>query len=332
MLDVNDIKISIIVPIYNGANFICETVNNILNQTYSNFQLILINDGSIDNTWKILLNLKEKDSRIEIYNQKNLGVSATRKFGYSISNGDYITFVDADDKLLIDSIEILVNKLKIDNYDIVNGSFISSPNFRLWKHKKLGSLNKLEYLESIIFGYTYTAICASIYRKSIFAESSFNFDRTLKIGEDILMNIELVARVNKVLNIEDIVYIYNNANEDSAMTKIIRHPLYFVRYFNIKNKLIETVSPEIFRNNKLTIINADSLTIIKSFYSSYIDFDERLFYQMQDINTNIWENNIYVFCLKNKCLAMFLKFGIKLFKLTKSMFFEKSKIKKEIIF
>ena len=87
-------KISIIVPVYNVESYLEKCVKSILNQTYSNFEVLLINDGSTDNSPNICENLKELDSRIKIFHKKNEGVSATRNFGIENSAGKFITFID----------------------------------------------------------------------------------------------------------------------------------------------------------------------------------------------------------------------------------------------
>ena len=111
-------KISVIVPIYNSSNTLVRTLDSIINQTYSNLEILLVNDGSTDDSLEICEEYKKKDSRIVIINQDNKGVGAARNSGIDISNGDYISFVDSDDTLDKEFFIELISTGKMYNADI----------------------------------------------------------------------------------------------------------------------------------------------------------------------------------------------------------------------
>ena len=90
-------KVSVIVPVYNVEKYIKKCVESLINQEYRNFEIILINDGSVDNSGMIIDEMSLRDDRIKVIHQKNQGVSAARNVGISFSKGEYITFVDGDD-------------------------------------------------------------------------------------------------------------------------------------------------------------------------------------------------------------------------------------------
>ena len=116
-------KISIIVPVYNNYNFLDKCLDSIINQTYKNIEIILINDGSTDNSLKKLKKYAKVDSRIILINKKNEGVSKARNDGIKISTGKYITFVDSDDYLECDAIEkiyIALIKNKVEELKILD--------------------------------------------------------------------------------------------------------------------------------------------------------------------------------------------------------------------
>ena len=110
-------KISIIIPIYNTALYLNKCLDSIINQTYKNIEIILINDGSKDNSLKICQEYTFRDNRIILINKQNAGVSQARNDGIKIASGDYIMFVDSDDWLELNTIEICVNEIK--NYDLL---------------------------------------------------------------------------------------------------------------------------------------------------------------------------------------------------------------------
>jgi len=105
-------KVSIIVPIYNAEETLDRCIKSLINQTYKNIEIILINDGSTDNSYKICEKYKKKDKRISFFSKKNTGVSDTRNYGYKNSNGDYIMFADADDYMETNMVDKMLSVLE----------------------------------------------------------------------------------------------------------------------------------------------------------------------------------------------------------------------------
>ncbi len=126
-------KISVIVPIYNAEAYLNRCLDSIINQTYSDLEIILINDGSTDNSLDICLEYASKDKRIVVYNQTNKGISKTRNKGIELATGDYIGFVDSDDIISPRMYETLYN-LMTDEKCLIAGcqytKFTSSCNFK----------------------------------------------------------------------------------------------------------------------------------------------------------------------------------------------------------
>ena len=115
----NDILVSVIVPVYNAEKYIEKCIKSILNQSYENFELLIVNDGSIDSTKSICEKYKKKDSRIILINKNNNGVSSARNDALKIAKGDYCCFVDADDYPDKDMIKLMVESAKKNKSDIV---------------------------------------------------------------------------------------------------------------------------------------------------------------------------------------------------------------------
>ncbi len=116
--------ISAIVPVYNVEKYLYRCVDSILKQTYENFELILIDDGSPDNCSQMCDELSEKDSRIKVIHQENQGLSAARNSGIKIAKGNYLTFIDSDDWISNTMFEDLINLIKEKNADISICNFI----------------------------------------------------------------------------------------------------------------------------------------------------------------------------------------------------------------
>lgn len=111
-------KISIVIPSYNSAKYLKHNIKNILNQTYKNIEVILVNDGSTDNTDEVIKSFM-KDDRFKYYKKTNGGVAVARNYGLSKATGDYILFMDSDDNVEKTMLEKMYNKLKETNADLV---------------------------------------------------------------------------------------------------------------------------------------------------------------------------------------------------------------------
>ena len=101
-------KISIIIPVYNVENYLAECLNSVVNQTYRNIEIIIVNDGSTDNSFSIIQQYQLQDERIKIINQENQGLSAARNAGMKVASGEYLWFVDSDDYVAINACEEFV--------------------------------------------------------------------------------------------------------------------------------------------------------------------------------------------------------------------------------
>ena len=196
-------KISIVIPVYNSENKIKKCLNSIINQSYKDFEIIIVNDGSTDGTINICNKYKEFDNRIFIINQKNMGVGKARKVGITKSTGDYITFVDADDWLSRNSLEIMVSEINRTNSDIIQ---FAHTNVYKWLRvkKEIADITinyhelKENYIIDLLGGCNRTikpSVWAKVYRTSIIKNAVLNIKEDLRIGEDIYLN--LLAFTNK---------------------------------------------------------------------------------------------------------------------------------------
>ena len=200
-------KVSIIIPVYNAEKFIEKGIKSILEQTYKNIEIILINDGSADNSLKIIKKYEKKfPDIIKVYNQKNMGVGKTRNKGIEVSNGDYITFIDADDYIDSDFIETLMNKIS-DNDIIVSG------------YRQVDEMDKTNFIQRLKEDewskFRQVTIWANLYRKTFLVDNGLKFN-DLKIGEDIVFSISSYTKSDKIISTS---YIgYNNVCHFSSVT------------------------------------------------------------------------------------------------------------------
>lgn len=222
--------ISIIVPIYNAEKYIKRCIDSILSQTYKELQIILINDGSTDNTLTILNEYVQYDSRIQIINKENTGVSETRNIGIEMSEGEYIGFVDADDYIEPEMYEKLYNSIEMTGADAACCGYYQ--DFQAYKYEitvddsliiKDTNYYEINGIDNILGQYFRQDIRSGIgdgnwnklFRKDII--SGIRYDNTLYC-EDVDFQIKVFEKCKKVVCIKEMLYHYVD-NSFSATKK-----------------------------------------------------------------------------------------------------------------
>ncbi len=205
-------KISIIVPIYNAEKYLPECLDSILSQTYNNFELILINDGSTDGSEQICKIYVEKDSRIKYFHQKNGTANRAREMGVKKSIGERIMFVDADDTIEQNALQILINN-SLD-IDIV----IAELDIR-WKSKFYGEMSAEQYVSLLLKRKMNPGPVAKLFKREFFEGNIFDIPSKIIVGEDLIMNVRLAQNANRVKSIKDCIYHYRQVEESISHRK-----------------------------------------------------------------------------------------------------------------
>lgn len=265
-------KVSIIIPVYNTELYLSKCIDSILNQTYSNFELILINDGSTDNSKNICESYVKRDSRINFIDKKNTGSSDCRNLGIIKSKGKYITFIDSDDwiesNMLEESVDILeknnlemlINGISIDivNKDGDVKSNINNYKYTIWTCKEEIRNNIIDLFPNALIN----SSCNKIYRLDYIKSINAKFPNT-EIGEDTLFNLLVIKDINSI-GINDVSYYHymRYENNNTLTTKIIENA--YEKYINIHNKMFDLFSYWDKRSNEV-----DS-AINKTMFAQYI--------------------------------------------------------------
>lgn len=207
-------KISVIVPVYNVEQYLCQCIDSILSQSYRNFELLLINDGSKDNSGKICDEYAERDDRIRVFHAENGGVSKARNLGLDYAKGDYVCFVDSDDWIDKDVFSCVESNMK--NADIVqfgfrkiNGSIIEDSNVP----KNILELSTLDYCYLHLY---HPAVCGYIVKLDIINNNKIAFPVGIKYGEDQALILKTLMCSSKIIVLDRHFYNYR-IREGSAM-------------------------------------------------------------------------------------------------------------------
>lgn len=221
--------VSVVVPVYNAEKFLADCIESVLKQTFSDIELILINDGSKDKSLHICAEWAGKDGRIKIVDKPNGGVSTARNCGIEIASGDYITFVDSDDVVKETYVESLINEMKPDIDMVVLGMSYLKPDKTTEpvKHRlKKGvydsaQLKKTAIDDGTMSGFSFHSPCSILYRKSIILSNEIRFDPNIKFNEDGLFNTQYLfsCKQNVFVDFSNSIYFYR-INENSSTGKL----------------------------------------------------------------------------------------------------------------
>ena len=199
--------VSIIVPVYKVEPFLSECIESILSQTYSDWELLLIDDGSPDNSGKICEDYALKDKRIRVFHKHNGGVSSARNLGLDNMTGEWVMFVDADDAIAPNTLKICINQCIKENLDLLQFSYTRVKKYNGHNGKKTIPMCLGDYIKKNQF-----LVCAgaSLLRTSIIKENSLYFDTHLKLAEDQLFMYQYMDRCKVLQKIDDELYWYRD--------------------------------------------------------------------------------------------------------------------------
>lgn len=237
-------KISVIIPVYNTEPYLVQCLNSVVAQTYSNLEIICIDDGSTDGSGKIVDEFAMKDSRIIVIHQQNMGESKARNAGILRATGDYIAFVDCDDWIEPDMYQILVDSLEKNNADISAVNWIKefSDNTVYMKNKIPVSTKRLSrdklmycvYRRDDYQGFAY--IWDKLYRRElIYSENGevLLFSEKLRLGGDVLYLAELLLNANSGVYVDKPCYHYRQRNTSGCHTSDLGKRLEWLESYRI---------------------------------------------------------------------------------------------------
>ncbi|MCI7792308.1 MAG: glycosyltransferase [Lachnospiraceae bacterium] len=217
--------LSIIIPAYNAERYLEKCISGLIHTTPFTYEVIIINDGSTDNTSKIASSYASQYSYIKYIEQENSGVSSARNTGLKVAAGKYITFVDADDELL--ELPAILEMLADSNYDLVIGDFHEiNPDGKIVRSRQLSKSisDNRELLDQELLGnYLLNTCWGKFYLNHIIKEHQITFPPQVKMGEDLIFVLHYMQYVNHFHCLP--VYIYNYLQLDSGAVRRLRNQI-----------------------------------------------------------------------------------------------------------
>lgn len=258
-------KVSVIIPVYNTSEFIADCLESVINQEYQNFEVIVINDGSTDNSEEIIKKYVENDERFRFYSQTNCGLGFTRNKGISLSRGDYLFFLDADDIIPKQALSKLVDKLKRNDADYSVGKVVRFNKVRKYipvRHIEFDLYNdnqvtniweSTELLQDSI-------ACNKLWRTGFVLKNNLFFKEN-SLYEDLSFTTKAAVLANKIAVVKNIVY-YWRVRDNEENPSITQQQMSLNNTANRLNVLLENRNWLITSNVKNEVVEQHDLKIL----------------------------------------------------------------------
>lgn len=317
--------ISIIIPIYNAEKTLMRCIDSVLNQTYNNWELLLVDDGSIDKSALICDSYAQSDNRIRVFHKINAGVSSARNIGLENAKGEWITFIDSDDCVKDVYLENLLGHVKksidlvISFAEIHGKGFIRKENYPT----RLITQDCFDILFTESDMYWHTSPWSKLYRRKIIRKNNLSFCVGMHIGEDALFLYSYMLYSHEIYVSSDTDYCYYACNENSLTKRINSLSSEILSYKNIEYIVNRLINERNIRNiealNRLNWLKASYLRrILNSLYHNDIERTKRL-QILKSIDWNLYiqcigkisyKEKILKFMLNRNCLCMYDFFRI----------------------
>lgn len=215
--------VSVIVPVYNTEQYLAKCIESILHQTYTDLEVILVNDGSTDHSGELCDAFSKKDSRVKVVHKKNGGVSSARNAGIEAATGEYIIFIDGDDWFSLDAVSSMVAMREETQADLVVGNHTCVTRFGEVPSNVQNAVYETEEIGNHLL-----QLCVSngrsswnkLFRTDLIQKHKLRFPVGIPVGEDAMFSASYIGICEKILISSKITYYYNKLVENNAMSKI----------------------------------------------------------------------------------------------------------------
>ncbi|WP_078428909.1 glycosyltransferase family 2 protein [Alkalihalobacterium alkalinitrilicum] len=327
------IKVSVIIPVYNAEKYLAQCIESLLSQALQDCEFIFINDGSKDDSCKIIEDYKEKDPRIILINQENRGVSIARNNGLQIASGEYIGFVDADDYIEMDMYATLYHSAKLSDCDVVISNFENEIDGHKVMTKYPFPLNinlNNDYINQEILPYfiksdNLNTACNKLYKNKIIIENSIKFPEKLSLGEDGMFNMIFFSQATTTKYIDYTGYHYREV--EGSATRNISKKDYFERalevyQFELPEQIVGHLDKEKIHQFKAVRLIKSVLSYIHVYFSpsNEVSFKTRYEYIKNMISNQIVREALPTYCeLHQNTLGKYEKFLLNMVKKKSTM-------------
>ena len=314
-------KISVIMPVYNCEKYLKKSIESVINQTFNDFELILIDDGSSDNSGIICDDYGKKDKRIRVFHTNSYGPSYARNLGLDKAEGEYVTYVDSDDYLEKNAFKIMIRNIKEDTeilfYPNYNDIY-EDGKYSFFKNNSIGRINinsNEEFRDKYTFlmkNFYVNQVWNKLYKKSFINKYKPVSPVNIKKSEDILFNLQLYIHLEKAIIIEIPLYHYVNHKSFSICSTFKLDSYKYIKEVYIRNlrclrlwnpKAVNTV-----RNFLIKDLNINFNSLYNK--ETSLSYEEKKKYVLNIVNDEIVKEcikNTKVIGYRNKITSLLIK-------------------------
>ena len=272
-----DFYVSVIVPVYNVEPYLDKCINSVLNQTFQNYELILVDDGSTDNSGKICEEYSQKDRRIKVIHQKNAGLSVARNNGFELSKGNYICFLDSDDWYSENALEVMVDIVK--NYDVEIGMIklfeTTTENIKYESKDGVKIVSSYECIGNLLKDHNnYVQACNKLYKRELLEKLKFPEG---KIYEDFYIVIDRYQQIKQLGYSEKACMFYRIRNASISHSSFSIKSLHYI-------DALEHVIGRLFEIDRKDVL----FYFANKLLNSYMEYSLKL------SNSDITDNDYYI--------------------------------------
>lgn len=308
--------VSIIVPIYNSDSTLARCIDSILKQTFSNWELLLIDDGSKDYSASICKEYAMKDERIKVFHKENGGVSSARNVGLDNAKGEWITFVDSDDCVKPEYLENLFKHsnegidLVISYAEILGKEYIEKERY---PSKIISSENfEVMFVENDM--HWHTSPWSKLYKRSIIEQNNLRFCEGMHIGEDAVFLYSYLLESKLIYISSDTDYCYYSEIDNSLTKRVNSLKSEFLSYEKIEKVINEMIRErkivsKIALDNLHWVIAVYSRRILNALYHNYVRREKRI-NTLKCVEWKLYIENIHSRTIKEKILIQLLKYKL----------------------
>lgn len=212
---------SVLIPAYNVERFIDKCLLSVLNQIYTNFEVVIIDDGSTDKTLEICQKYQDNDDRIVVFHQENRGISYTRNKLLEIARGEWVIFIDADDYVKDDLLLRMHSSIKDNrNAEVIVCDYICMEKDNSFKIRKEPFNDKTEYLNKLLcWNSINTALWAKAIKRTFIVEYGIKFEKDITLGEDLCFISRLFYYAREIIYLPQALYVWNRTNINSITSQ-----------------------------------------------------------------------------------------------------------------
>lgn len=209
-------KISVLIPVYNVEPFLKRCLDSVVNQTFADYEVVLVDDGSSDGSGQICDEYAHKYAFVKVYHNPNQGISATREFALQCASGEYIQFVDSDDWIELDMLEVMYKKALEENADVVGCNFFEE--YEGYNREiDVAYESKEQFLRAVV-GDQWGVVWKLLIRKDIVILNDVHFPPKINGGEDYVFVVQILFFARSVTSVREAFYHYNRINAGSTIS------------------------------------------------------------------------------------------------------------------